>query len=202
MKSVELLHADALVGRADRHWYQDAHFLIAQLADRHKVEVSTVAGVAAVLSPRISVSRNATLLARWFGYYHFKYLAPIEFGNGGDLDVVTDFITAVGLTRGHGLALAHYLTTGVIRGPKTSQFAMALAGNLNACPLDIWMARALQVDQPSLARRGPRALAVSRITQVAHSLGWKVAEAQAAIWAATYRGWYASPVLPSFSLPE
>jgi len=195
VKSIELLHADALVGRADRHWYQDAHFLIAQLADRHKVEVGTVAGVAAVLSPRISVSRNATLLAKWFQSYH-------PFNGQDPKNLVNSFILNSGLTRGHGLALLHYLTTGVIRGPKTSQFAMALAGNLNACPLDIWMARALQVEQRDLARRGPRALAVSRITQVAHSLGWKVAETQAAIWAATYRSWYASPVLPSFSLPE
>lgn len=198
MKSIDLLHDDATLGRADRHWYQDAHFLIAQLADRHKVEVDVVAGVAAVLSPRISVSRNATLLARWFHHYHPYLTDP----RGTTVDLVKTFITAVGLTRGHGLALSHYLTTGIIRGPKTSQFAMALAGNLNACPLDIWMARALQVDQRSLSKRGVRALAVSRITQVSTALGWRVAETQAAIWAATYRSWYASPVLPSFSLPE
>lgn len=199
MKSIDLLHDDVTLGRADRHWYQDAHFLIAQLADRHKVEVNVVAGVAAVLSPRISVSRNATLLARWFDSFHPHFLAHQGSNTKG---LVDSFILAVGLTRGHGLALSHYLTTGIIRGPKTSQFAMALAGNLNACPLDIWMARALQVDQRSLSKRGVRALAVSRITQVSTTLGWRVAETQAAIWAATYRSWYTSPVLPSFSLPE
>ena len=195
MKSIPRLVADATLGAADRHWYSIAHDLISTIANRTNMPCTHVAGVAAVLSPRITVSRNVKVLIAWFDNYNTR-LRPDGLNRR---EVVDDFIARYGLTRGHGAALAHFLATGRIRGPKTVQFAEALAGNLNACPLDIWMARALEVDQRSFTRRGPRALAVSRITQAANTLGWRVAEAQAAIWASTYRSWYTSPILPSFS---
>ena len=198
MRSIKTLTTLALEGAADRHWYTTARTTINTLASRYEVPPGHVANIAAVLSPRISVSRNITLLTAFLSTFYWKpdpdptpsdRLSSLA-GFGSDHKVLPATISA----------LRHYLTTGRIRGPKTSQFAAALAGNDNACPLDIWMARALDVPQASLSRRGPRALAVSRITQVAHSLSWPIASTQAALWAAAYRRHFASPILPSFTL--
>lgn len=198
MKSIPRLVADATLGAVDRHWYTIAHEgLITDISKKHSVEIPTVAGVAAVLSPRISVSRNVKVLIAWFDNYGTRLVSGTLDGHVQRL--VDEFITRYGLTGTHSAALTHFLKTGIIRGPKTSQFAAALAGNYNACPLDVWMARALEVPQRDVANRGPRALAVNRITQAANILGWRVAETQAAIWATTYRSWYTSPILPSFS---
>lgn len=200
MRNVKTLTALALEGAADRHWYDTARTTINTLASHYIVTPEYAASIAAVLSPRISVSRNVTLLTAFLSTFHWKPEPPIT---------CSDMISSLsGFASDHGVlpatisALRHYLTTGRIRGPKTSQFAAALAGNDNACPLDIWMARALEVSQASLSRRGPRALAVSRITQAAHALSWPIASTQAALWAAAYRRHFTAPILPSFTLTE
>jgi hypothetical protein len=85
------------------------------------------------------------------------------------------------------LALQHYENTGIIRGPKTSQFARALKGDLNAIVLDTWMAVAMEIDQPLFTRKWVERYAKEQVRFVADLLGVMPAEAQAMIWAGTVR---------------
>jgi len=83
-------------------------------------------------------------------------------------------------------SLEHYESTGEIRGPKTSQFALALQGVPNAVVLDTWMATALQCN---IYFRPPkvRLEAERRVRLAARRLGWPAREFQAAVWCATVK---------------
>jgi hypothetical protein len=84
-------------------------------------------------------------------------------------------------------ALKYYEETGLIRGRKTSKFAAALHGNMNAIVLDTWMAVAMQIDQTLFSRNWVERYAQEQIKFVADLLGVMPAEAQAMIWAGTVR---------------
>lgn len=48
--------------------------------------------------------------------------------------------------------------------------------------LDVWMARALGVDERRVTRKDNAAAARRRVARIAEEYGWTVAECQAAIW--------------------
>jgi len=83
--------------------------------------------------------------------------------------------------------LRRYLDTGAVTGPKTGPFHRAVLGDPDALVLDVWISRALGVPQEALTRKDVRAKAVARFGAVARSLGWSVAETQAAVWTSVVR---------------
>lgn len=76
-----------------------------------------------------------------------------------------------------------------IDGPKTYAFYQALLGDPNALVLDVWMARALQVEHKHVTNKGPAATAKRRVGHVARHFGWSIAETQAAIWRGIRHSW-------------
>jgi len=118
-------------------------------------------GVLAVTSPRVSVQRN------WTG--------TVAYFRDGSLPW--------GFIRSTRSALDHYERTGDIRGPKTSKFRDALAGEPSALVLDTWMAKALGVEHAAVTRKYNIEAATRRVGKVAKERGWTMAETQAAIWA-------------------
>lgn len=163
MKSPCHLMRLARLGAGHRTWYNDALQNIMTLCYRKNWGVVRYIEVLALTSPRVSVKRNVSLAT--------EYMTTGQLGP----DVL----------RGTRAALAHYEATGEIRGPKTAAFARALAGDHDAVVLDVWMARALDVDQRKFETKRVRHSAERRVRYAAHLLGWSPAETQAAVWSGT-----------------
>ncbi len=143
-------------------WYDDARDFILMECDKrgwdHDVFVKTMA----VTSPRISVKRN--------------WDVTVNLMNGADMH-------KEGLISATRVALAHYRETGEIRGRKTEAFARALQGDTSALVLDVWMARALELEPLKVTTRANMLASTKLVTQVAQDRGWCVRDTQAAIWA-------------------
>lgn len=166
MRSIAKLTEMALIGHEHRYWYQWAWSDICAACELLDVCPNRFSDLMAVTSPRVSVKRNvrfAIMLTR----------SPDAKPN--------DMMRTV------WASYRHWQRTGEIRGPKTGPFARALQQDLSAVPLDVWMARALDVDHKRLATMRVRYPATDRVVAVAERLGWEPAEAQAAIWAAAVR---------------
>jgi len=179
MASVDTLFALAIAGVDGRNWYAAAREDIRVIAERFDETPSHVASVLAVTSPRISVRVNARMTLRYL--------------NNGD---------RTGMTRSVRASLEHYEDHGEIRGPKTEAFAANLSGDESRVVLDIWMCRALGIEQAALVRPAVYAAAAERVRRVAVRLGWTPAQTQAAIWTAAYRRHYAVPNVPRLPLLE
>lgn len=160
MNSVKQLLGLANIGEAGVAWYDDARDYIWTECEREEWDMSRFIDVFAILSPRVSVVRN------WQGAVEYMRTGSLPWG----------FIKS---TR---TALAHYEATHEIRGPKTSAFARALHGDTTALVLDVWMAKALGVDERKVTSKGNMTEALSRMKQVAKTKGWSVRDTQAAIW--------------------
>lgn len=160
MNSVKNLRVLASIGEAGQLWYEDARDYIWSETERNGWDMAKFIDVFAILSPRVSVVRN------WEGAVEYFQTGRLPWG----------FIKS---TRA---ALAHYEATSEIRGPKTSAFARALHGDTTALVLDVWMARALGVDERVVTRKDNMRMAHRRIKAVAKSLRWSVRDTQAAIW--------------------
>jgi hypothetical protein len=165
MASVARLQQLAEAGRDHQDWYFKAAEDIVLVCRDQGWDASRFIDVLALTSPRTSVRRNIRVA--------MSYMR--------DRSLPTDVIAA---TRA---ALAHYEATGVIRGLKTSEFAKALRGDLNAIVLDTWMAVAMQVDQNLYSRVWVQRYAKEQVRFVADLLGVMPAQAQAMIWAGTVR---------------
>lgn len=166
MRSVHKLVNMALSGQEYRDWYRWAKSDIAYACAVMGTCPRKFSDLLAVTSPRVSVSRN------------IRYAIMLT---ERPSDKPHDMMRTV------WSSVQHYYRTGEIRGPKTGPFARALRGDLSAVPLDVWMARALNVSHKKLATKQIREPAVKRIRAVARILGWKPAEVQAAIWASAVR---------------
>lgn len=145
-----------------RHWYDRALSNIVLLCTEKGWSPERFIDVLAVTSPRMSVRRNIRVT---MGYMTYGALP-------------TDVI------RSTRAALAHYEETGEIRGPKTSAFSAALKGDMEAVVLDTWMAIALGVEQKKFSTKRVYQSASRRIRFVAHLMGLRPAQAQAAMWSA------------------
>lgn len=167
MASVSALESLAIEGQDGIDWYARARVDIARVSGVFGLEPSHFAAVLSVLSPRVNVRRNAQLALRYC--------------QRGSLDGVTSSVRA---------ALAHYEATGEIRGPKTRAFAANLSGDETPVVLDVWMCRALGIEQRALKRKAVYRKGADRVRRVAVALGWTPAQTQAAIWTASYRRHY------------
>lgn len=139
-------------------WYDTAGSEVARYAASIGQPTERVASILALLSPRVSVTRNVNL-AR-------AYLTT------GSLD---------GVMRSMRAAVDHYEATGEIRGPKTRAFRDAILGDPGAVVLDVWMSRAFRWQAKRLQgkhyRRG-----VASVRRLASRFGQSPAATQAAIW--------------------
>ena len=163
MRSVPKLTDLALAApESARRWYPESSRAIGLAALALDACPVRLADLLALFSPRVQVSRSVRLTVY---YQQFNRFA-------------SDTMQTV------SAAVRHYEATGQIRGPKTSAFSRALQGDPDAVVLDVWMAKALAVDQRAFARIPVREEATRRIRRVARKLDWTPAETQAAIWCA------------------
>lgn len=106
-------------------WYTHAKADI-ELVCKHKGwDFDRFVDILAITSPRVAVVRNI----RAAMYY---------------MDIEKYVSGTIRTTR---RAMEHYEETGEIRGLKTSAFARALKGDLEAIVLDTWMAEAFEIGQ-------------------------------------------------------
>lgn len=163
MTGVTRLERLALLGESGRYWYVRAGEQIDAAATLLNVDPDTLADLLSIFSPRVSVLRSIRHTLHYI--QTGKYRADVR--------------------RGIRAGIEHYNLTGEIRGPKTHPFARALKGDPAAIVLDVWMGKAFGIDPLGWGKRDIRRIAKARIRAVARRLGWKPAEAQAAIWAGT-----------------
>jgi hypothetical protein len=154
----------AIVGQNGRGWYRDAATVIAAEAAVIGVTAERFAAVLAITSPRVRVRRNWTL--------------TVQYLSSGSTE---------GIMKSTRAALAHYEIGGEIRGPKTGPFARACLGDPQAVVLDVWMARAFNVDPRRIGGKRLNAECTQRVQAAAGILGWTPADVQAAVWTATVR---------------
>lgn len=164
MRSTEGLIKLALEGEQYREWYQQAEQEIRITCLHYGWCPTRFADILALTSPRTQVTRNWRVTKMYMR------------GEPMPKDVM----------RTTRAAIAHYEATGEIRGPKTSQFALALQGVPHAVVLDTWMAMALKCNirfKPAEVRLE----AERRVRLAARRLGWPAREFQAAVWCATVK---------------
>lgn len=147
-----------------RNWYREAHTQICVAAPVLERTPEDLASLLALFSPRVSVRKSILITLRYL-----------------------ESNTTPGVLRGVQASLRHYLLTGNLRGPKTSAFRNCLLGCESSCVLDVWMARALGLDQRDFSRHSVRIRARNRIYRVSRLCGLTIAQTQASIWAATLR---------------
>lgn len=160
MNNAPTLRRYAQMGRKHVDWYADARRCIGKLCHENGWDVDRFVCILAVTSPRVSVMRNYRLAEHYMrtGYYLPDMMKTIR------------------------ASVEHYEATGEIRGPKTSAFARNLLGDETALVLDVWMARALGVEQRIVTRKDNMAAAYRRVGTIAAENGWTIAQTQAAIW--------------------
>lgn len=161
MRQRRTLRRLVLEGYDHRNWYAEQRARIREHCAVNGWDVARFCAVLAITSPRRSVAAN----------WHVA-----------DSYMRGDVRPMLGLTR---RALAEYAMTGVIRGPKVVAFYNALMGDEAALVLDVWMARAL-TGRDTIPER-TRRLAKRSMHDVAKRMGLSVAQAQAAVWAATIK---------------
>lgn len=161
MSSVETLMKLAIDGESGRGWYIDAYREIQVVADHLGLDAGRLADILAIISPQVSVPKSVKMALHYLSKSTPRY------------DTM----------RSTRAALDHYEETGEIRGRKTSEFARALRGDMQAIVIDGWMAVAFEID-PIKLKDSPRLYraAAFRIVQVARRLKWFPAEVQSSIW--------------------
>jgi hypothetical protein len=115
-----------------------------------------VCDVLAILSPRVSVSKNVKLAQSY-----------LETGK------------APGAMAQRLEALARYEYSGVFNGPKVTAFSRALQGDDSATVVDAWMFRLFNLDSTKPKAYEKASATVARVSRL---LGWRNAETQAALW--------------------
>ena len=159
------------IGSAD--WYAQAAVEIADAAQRLTAELGRtispkyLGDILAITSPRVAVRRNIRL--------------ALQYIRSGTIPS--------GILPTVAIALRRYEQTGIVRGVKVGPFSKAILGNPQAIVLDVWMSRALGVDQPKLSGLAVHRRASSRVATAARILNDRLgtdhqpAAVQAMIWA-------------------
>ena len=182
--SVDHLTQLALAGEDGRFWYHHALAEVVRASRNLDTPLPYLVAVLGVTSPRVSVRDNINLTTRYILQDSIRGLMPS---------------VIVGLKKLQSFARddLHGMTSTM--GPKTGPFARALAGDEDAVPLDIWMARALKVEQSKLSGKRVNKKCSDRVRAVAARLGWTPAQTQAAIWTAAYRRHFKNGNPPAFT---
>lgn len=143
-------------------WYEKASQDIVEFAHAFDIEPETAAAVIAILSPRVQVSRNARLAA--------KYL----------LDGETEGIMEQRLK-----AIERYVRYGFLNGythgHKVYAFYRNLSGDFSHVTVDTWMAKIYGVDFQKITDQ-QRLEIQHDVTAMAVHAGITPAAAQAALW--------------------
>lgn len=156
---------------AAARWYDDAHTLAVTLAQRADIPVEHAAAVISAHSPRTIWSVNVAAATA-----HLT-TGPTAARRMGVLDGNVDRATRC---KSHGI--------GALLGPKTNAFARNIAGDRDAVTVDVWMCRALGIEQEHLARKGGYDVAAYAIASVSRASGLEPATGQAAIWIVAKKG--------------
>jgi hypothetical protein len=189
MRSYKTLRKYALAGAHGKDWYALAELSIRRHCNSLGFDVQTYVDVLAITSPRVNVRKNVQLTNAYMTTRKRIRNAPrpgIGTATGPSFAPYLVHRQVAGLMTSIRSGLEHYELTGEIRGPKTSAFARALLGDGDAIVLDVWMARALDVEQATLATRKVREPCEDLVRKVARSLGWAPAQVQAAVWTHWY----------------
>ena len=188
MTSVDRLESMARAGVDGRHWYATATSNVVSAARILNCSPEWFAAVLGVTSPRVHVSRNVKLSIAY----------ALNGSTTGTMPMVRVGLAKLSAIGGRHCQELDGMTATM--GPKTGPFARALAGDLDAVVLDVWMARALGLDQSQFSHKPTHRKACDRIRQVADLLGWRPAEVQAAIWTTAYRAHYTDATVPQFTI--
>ena len=175
---VRILTEYARAGASHKGWYEETTKHLREFSRNSGYPIEQVAAVFSILSPRVRVSTNYNLLRKYFFHKSKGHESPSEM-----MEVM----------RSTRSALYHWERTGAIRGPKTSAFCRALLGDPNAVVLDLWMARALGVEQSTLSRKKVYDTNAALVASVADILQMTPAQAQAAIWFGVSKSWHSNP---------
>lgn len=166
----------AIIGRDHADWYHVARDVLGRIAVYRDWDYETWMDTVSVCSPRTSVTRNLRVAYRAMS----------------GLTLPDDVMQST------QAALEHYRTTGKIRGPKTSRFAMVLRGSDNIVVVDTWMARALSVEDRQARNRTTQRLAERVIGLVARDHDCCLSVAQAMVWAGVIRTFYPTGKIPNY----
>ena len=155
LQQIELFMLDGIEAS---DWYEKAHEAINDLARMTETDAGMIADIVAILSPRVQVSRNCKLALEWI----FKG-------------------TATGAMDSRVKACELYIQNNIVSGPKVSCFAQNLRGNYDEITVDVWIAKAFDVDFGTITdaqRDGIKAV----IRDLADHHGLTPAAVQAAVW--------------------
>jgi len=113
-------------------WYEDAEQIAHVVAELAGVPVEHGAAIISAFSPRMPWARNVMM--------------ALEFAQGYDVRAMGSHLRAAEKAREHGID--------ALNGPKTNAFARAIAGDVDAVVIDVWMARAcgLPTDAPTIVQ--------------------------------------------------
>lgn len=146
-------------------WYDHAKADIKIVCQKKGWDFDRFVDVLAITSPRVAVVRNIRVA--------MHYMQTEKFLSG--------------TIRNTRAAMKHYEATGEIRGPKTSAFARALKGDLDAIVLDSWMSKAFEIEQITFRNRTVKDECERRVCRAARACDLRPAELQAASWAVIVR---------------
>ena len=160
-----LIDLAMLASESMADWYEISSKDIADYAAQIQIPRNFVADVVAILSPRISVSRNARLAHQY---------------------ITTDDVSGIMETRIS--AMDYYRRTGKVSrsGRKVKNFAANLRGDFSVVTIDVWMARAFGANYEG-ANSPAKSDAIyakmaGKITRLAARVGLSPASLQACIW--------------------
>lgn len=155
------------MGRDFADWYPAALSEACAVCELEAWKLRRFVDVLAITSPRVSVRRNVRTA--------LQYLQ-----SGSVFPNTPSMISA---------SLRGYESSGRLsaRAPKISAFRSAILGDRQAIVIDVWIARALRIDQRILQRRAVRQACEKRIRQASRRFGLQARDFQACLWAGLIR---------------
>lgn len=166
-------------GHADRNWYRDATRSIETVCSHYGYNVERFTAALSALSPRVAVRRNVALLEQLTRFDPFGDCPPVV-GLGESWRKAWGFWTGERSVSDF-VAIGQYLNKP--QGMKTGSFAANLLGDEFAVTIDVWMARAFEVEPEKVFGSRPLYWACSTLVrQASIELKMTPAQAQAAIW--------------------
>jgi hypothetical protein len=155
----------ARLGQDYRDWYPQAIREIKIVCELENWSIPTFVDILAITSPRVAVRRNVRITLQYMqsGILFQNTMSNIK------------------------AALEHWQLEQQLRGPKIEAFRRALLGDTSSIVLDVHMANAFRIPQKLLFRKDVYKLATSRVQQVAKKFRTSPRDAQAMLWAGSYR---------------